>query len=157
MRDDNPQPFEWRNIGGLARLAGCSVDTIRFYERFGLMPRPRRSQGGQRRYGKKEIRLLLLIRRLRELSFGLDEIAGLVRQRGSCSCSEFKRSADARIAQTRSKIDELLRLERSLKEISARCDAAELDHCAILDVVPTTGIGMPGLPVKEMPCCARLA
>jgi hypothetical protein len=55
------------SIGGLARLAECGVDTIRYYERIGLMPRAERSDGGQRRYREAQARQLLFIRRLRNL------------------------------------------------------------------------------------------
>ncbi|HVB15879.1 MAG TPA: MerR family transcriptional regulator, partial [Stellaceae bacterium] len=60
-------------IGELARLAECRVDTIRYYERIGLLPAPERSAGGQRRYGEQRVRQFLFIRRLRDLGFSLDE------------------------------------------------------------------------------------
>jgi DNA-binding transcriptional MerR regulator len=58
-------------IGELARLAECRVDTIRYYERIGLMPKPRRSEGKQRRYDEHQARQLLFIRRLRDLGFSV--------------------------------------------------------------------------------------
>lgn len=69
-------------IGIVAKKIGLSVDTIRFYRRNGLLPRPPRSQGGLRRFAQNEVETLAFIRRVQGLGFKLSEIRGLLRLRG---------------------------------------------------------------------------
>jgi len=90
-------------IGELARLAECRVDTIRYYERIGLMPKPERTEGKQRRYNEHQARQLLFVRRLRDLGFSIEEASGFLamRRMDTYGCSDFKRIADARIGQIR--------------------------------------------------------
>jgi len=86
-------------IGELARLAECRVDTIRYYERIGLMPEPERTEGGQRRYSGQQARQLLFVRRLRDLGFSVEEASDFLamRRQDSYGCADFKRIAEVRI------------------------------------------------------------
>ncbi|MEX1206566.1 MAG: MerR family transcriptional regulator, partial [Dongiaceae bacterium] len=68
-----------QTIGALSRRTGCKVETIRYYERIGLLPAPPRSAGGQRHYGEDGLKRLTFIRRGRELGFSLKELRGLLR------------------------------------------------------------------------------
>ena len=113
------------SIGELARLGECRIDTIRYYERIGLLPKPARSDGGQRRYSEAEARQLLFIRRLRDLGFSLNEIEGFLGmvRRQSYGCSEFK------------KIAELRRLGRRLAEMSAHCEDPAVPTCGVIDAL----------------------
>ena len=141
-------------IGELARLADCRVDTIRYYERIGLLPKPGRSEGGQRRYGEAEARQLLFVRRLRDLGFSLDEAAGFValRRRRTYGCAEFKQIADARIAQSRRQTARLRRLERRLREISAHC--ADGADCGVIEALwAADSVDLELLP-RGTVCCA---
>ena len=125
------------SIGELARLGECRIDTIRYYERIGLLPKPARSDGGQRRYSEAEARQLLFIRRLRDLWFSLNEIErflGIVR-RQSYGCSEFKKIAEARTAEIHRKIAELRRLGRRLAEMSAHCEDPAVPTCGVIDAL----------------------
>ena len=140
---------EVHSIGALARLGGCSVDTIRYYERAGLMPAATRSDGGQRRYGEREARQLLFIRRLRDLGFSLDEVGGflgMVRQ-PSYGCAAFKEVAETRLAAIRRKILELRQLAGRIEMLTDRCAAADAD-CSVLDTL--WGDGISGGPAG---CC----
>ncbi len=82
-----------RGIAALSKQSGCNIETIRYYERMGLMPRPTRSEGGHRLYGEAQGRRLGFIRRTRELGFTLDEVRTLLRlvDGGRYTCSQVKR------------------------------------------------------------------
>jgi DNA-binding transcriptional MerR regulator len=124
-------------IGELAQLAECRVDTIRYYERIGLMPKPERTEGKQRRYGENQARQLLFIRRLRDLGFSIEEASGFLamRQQDSYGCSDFKRIANARIGEIRQQIGKLRRLERRLREISADCAEGAGINCGVIEAL----------------------
>src|SRR6516225_10555571 len=67
-------------VGELSRLTGCNIETIRYYERIGLLPKPRREKGGRfRRYDRDDVARLRFIRRARQLGFTLDEVRALLR------------------------------------------------------------------------------
>ena len=135
MRKTSASSVPRFGVGDLARLGGCSVDAVRYYERIGLMPRPRRSEGGQRRYDGDEAKQLLFICRLRDLGFCLDEIRGLlrlVRQEGY-GCAEFKAVADARAAEIRRKILQLRQLAGRLAMLTEGCAADA--RCGVLDLI----------------------
>ncbi|MFZ3234263.1 MAG: SDR family oxidoreductase [Stellaceae bacterium] len=107
------------SIGELARLAECQVDTIRYYERIGIMPKPERSEGKQRRYNEQQARQLLFIRRLRDLGFSVEEASGFLamRRQDSYGCADFTRIADAWVARIRQQINQLRRLERPARHL----------------------------------------
>lgn len=125
------------SIGELARLAECRVDTIRYYERIGLMPKPERSEGKQRRYSEHQARQLLFIRRLRDLGFTMEEAAGFLtmRRQQSYGCSDFKRIADARIGEIKQQVNKLRRLERRLREISSHCAEGADINCGVIEAL----------------------
>jgi MerR family transcriptional regulator, mercuric resistance operon regulatory protein len=105
-------------IGELVRIAECRVDTIRYYERIGLMPKPERTDGRPRRYGENQARQLLFIRRFRDLGFSVEEEVGeflAMRQQRSYGCSDFKAMADGRVSQIRQQFGKLRRLEKRLR------------------------------------------
>lgn len=151
MRDIGASSAPRFGIGDLARLGGCSVDAIRYYERIGLMPRALRSDGGQRRYGEREAKQLLFIRRLRELGFSLDETAAFLRlvRRSDYGCAEFRQLADARAAEIRRRILELRRLAGRIAMLTERCAADA--KCSVLDLIWDGALG----PSGEQPsgCC----
>jgi len=124
-------------IGTLARSAGVSVQTIRYYERIGVMPAPPRSHGGQRQYDLAHMRRLGFIRRGRELGFSLDEIRGLLRlvDGGAYSCGEVKDLMVQHLEEVRVRIAALAGLERRLAEIAARCGGGPMPDCPIIDAL----------------------
>ncbi len=124
-------------IGALSKGTGCNIETIRYYERIGLMPKPPRSPGGHRLYEDDHLRRLTFIRRSRELGFTLEEVRGLLRlvDGGSYTCAEVKALTLDHAAEVRRKVADLRKLERVLKEMAAECDGGEVPECPIIDTL----------------------
>lgn len=124
-------------IGRLAREAGSNVETVRYYERIGLLPEPPRSEGGHRLYGGEHVRRFSFIRRSRELGFTLDDIRGLLAicDGGDIECEAVRAKTIAHRASVRRKIAELQRLDGILSEIAARCADGPGPDCPILDML----------------------
>jgi len=143
-------------IGELARLAECQVDTIRYYERIGLMPKPERTEGKQRRYNEHQARQLLFIRRLRDLGFSIEEAGGFLalRRQDSYGCSDFKRIADARIGEIGAQIVKLRRLERRLREISAHCTEGAGINCGVIEALWVADVLDLEMAQRGNICCA---
>ena len=123
-------------IGELARLAGANVDTIRYYEREGLLPVPARSEGNYRIYGEAHVQRLFFIRRCRSLDMTPDEIRVLLHFKESPqeNCADVNRLLDRHIGHVAQRMQELQELERQLKDLRERCgEARDAAHCGILD------------------------
>ncbi len=126
-------------IGVLSSETGVNIETIRYYERVGLMPKPPRTEGRHRIYDAAHLKRLTFIRRGRELGFSLDEIRdllGLVRGH-DLTCAEVKALTEAHVADIRRKVKDLRRLERVLRDLAARCHGGEVPDCPILDALST--------------------
>jgi len=123
--------------GRAAARSGCNGETIRYYERVGLMPAPARSAGGHRLYDDDLVKRLVFIRRARALGFSLDEIRGLLAlaDGGSESCDEVKGLTVGHLAEIRRKIADLERIETVLAGMVRQCDAATLPDCPIIDTL----------------------
>ena len=124
-------------IGGLSERAGVNIETIRYYERSGLMPDPPRTEGGHRLYRHAHLKRLVFIRRSRELGFSLEEIRvllGLV-DGGDYTCGEVKVLTDIHLVAVRRKIADLRKLEKTLKSISSRCEGGTVPECPIIDAL----------------------
>jgi MerR family mercuric resistance operon transcriptional regulator len=130
-------------IGLLSRETGVNIETIRYYERIGLMPEPPRSDGGHRVYDKTHRQRLAFIRRARELGFRLDDIRSLLGLERSqkLACDEVKALTDRHIAEIREKIRDLKELERVLSKLTAQCHGGRVPACPILDVLGATDTG----------------
>jgi MerR family transcriptional regulator, mercuric resistance operon regulatory protein len=126
-------------IGVLSRETGVNIETIRYYERIGLMPEPPRSDGGHRVYDRTHRQRLAFIRRARELGFRLDDIRSLLDLETSqkLACDEVKALTDRHIAEIREKIRDLKELERVLSKLTAQCHGSRVPACPILDVLGT--------------------
>lgn len=124
-------------IGALSEQTGVNIETIRYYERIGIMPEPPRSTGGQRIYGAPHLKRLVFVRRSRELGFSLDEIRELLRlvDGGDYTCGEVQEMTLTHIADIRRKIAYLRRMERVLKDMAAKCDGGDVPECPILDAL----------------------
>ena len=122
-------------IGALARIAGVGIDTVRFYEREGLLPPPARRASGYRQYTAATAQRLRFIRRAKELGFSLDEIRDLLalsadRERG---VQGVRQRAEARAAEVERRIRELRRMQRGLQHLIAACPGhGPLESCPIL-------------------------
>ena len=124
-------------IGAMSERSGCKVETIRYYERIGLLPEPPRSEGGHRIYGQGHLKRLTFIRRGRELGFTLDEIRtllGLV-DGGNYTCGEVRELTLEHLREIRKKIIDLRRLEKSLATIAAQCAGGAKPECPIIDTL----------------------
>ena len=122
-------------IGELATRAQSAVETIRFYERGGLLPSPDRSSGNYRMYDELHVERLVFIRRCRLLDLSLDDIQFLLKLRKAPaeSCSEVNAILDQHLFRVAQRIDELGCLRTQLKKLLARCRAARsVKGCRIL-------------------------
>ena len=124
-------------IGELSRRTGCNIETIRYYERIGLLPAPARSAGRYRVYETGDVRRLTFIRRARELGFTLDAVRALLglSDDGSAACPEVRELAAGHLAEVRAKIADLQAMERVLADAVRRCAAGELPGCPIIDAL----------------------
>jgi len=125
-------------IGKLANAAGVNLETVRYYERIGLMPPPRRSAGGHRVYDQDHLSRLTFIRRARELGFGLAAIRSLLAlatPRDKVRRAEVRVIAAAHLEQVRAKGADLVRLEAILVAAVDQCQGEEAVSCAVLDAL----------------------
>ncbi|GGB69416.1 Hg(II)-responsive transcriptional regulator [Shewanella inventionis] len=111
---------ENHTIGQLAKAASVNVETIRYYERRGLICQPPKPAEGYRTYPNATLARILFIKRAQELGFTLDEINNLLSLGGS-HCSEVQELAEAKLASVREKINDLHRLEQVLEELVTKC------------------------------------
>jgi Cd(II)/Pb(II)-responsive transcriptional regulator len=129
-------------IGELAKRAQCPAETIRYYEREGLLPEPTRTAGNYRLYNRAHIERLAFIRNCRSLDMTLEEIRQLLRVRDvpGENCDATHQLLDEHIAHVATRVAELQQLERQLKALRRQCAPARLEkNCAILD-----GLGRGG-------------
>ncbi len=123
-------------IGALARAAEVGIETIRFYERKGLLPEPPRTQAGYRQYTPDTVHRLRFIRRAQGLGFSLGEISELLDLRIAelSACGTVEVRARNKLEQIAEKISELKRIESALKRLVASCEAGEpTSECPILE------------------------
>ena len=123
------------NIGEAAARSGVSAKMVRHYESLGLLPKVRRTASGYRLYGEREVHTLRFIRRARELGFGMDEIAQLLRlwQDRRRASSSVKRIAQAHIAELDQRMAEMERMRRTLQHLVGCCHGDQRPDCPILD------------------------
>lgn len=124
-------------IGVLARRTGCNVETIRFYEKIGVLPKPRRTESGRRIYGEDLVRRMTFIRRARELGFTLDEIRALLRLADArhVPCSEVKDMAIGHRADIQAKVADLRRMQSVLDTLIAQCQAGDQSGCPLIETL----------------------
>lgn len=123
-------------IGHLARKAGVNLETVRYYERRGLLPKPPRSLSGYRLYPTDAARRLRFIQRAKELGFSLREIKELLSLRVSpgLSRAEVRLRAEAKIADIQTKIQSLQSIEKTLRQLTKACGACgPVSECPILE------------------------
>ncbi|SFC17432.1 Cd(II)/Pb(II)-responsive transcriptional regulator [Massilia yuzhufengensis] len=122
-------------IGELAARTGCPVETIRYYERIGILNPPQRHANNYRSYGERHVERLQFVRHCRALDMGLDEIRVLleVRDRPEQECTDVNELLDRHISRVAAKIAELASLERQLTQLRGCCVATRASHaCGIL-------------------------
>src|SRR5437763_15077757 len=124
-------------IGQVAKLAGVGVETIRFYEREGLLNKPKRRQSGYRMFGPEVVNRIRFIKSVKELGFSLNEIRELlflrVDSRGTAA--EVKKRVDSKIDQIDRRISDLKKVRSALAQVSRSAGKRPLSECPLLDVL----------------------
>jgi MerR family mercuric resistance operon transcriptional regulator len=131
-------------IGSAAASSGCHIETIRYYERIGLLPPPARTTSGYREYLPEEVERLRFITRGRDLGFSLDEIRSLLTLSDdpALSCRDVDQLARHHLADIQQRVRELRRIARELERTIASCAGGKRGQCAILGALrqrPTPG------------------
>lgn len=122
-------------IGELARATGTKAETIRYYERIGLLPPPSRTAANYRSYGSQELARLSFIRRARALGFSIEQVSDLL-ELADCrdkSCEAVDALATAHLATIDAKIGDLTALRRELADVIGQCQQGTIAECRILD------------------------
>ena len=121
-------------ISKAAAASGCHLETIRYYERIGLMPRPSRSSSGYREYREPEVDRLRFISRGRELGFSLQVIRSLLRldDNAGLSCREVDEIAREHLTDIQTRISELINMAKELERTISQCVGGKRGQCAIL-------------------------
>lgn len=119
----------------IAKRTGCNLETVRYYEKVGLLPEPPRTLGGHRAYDASHERRLRFILRARELGFTLDEVRTLLRlvDERDAPCSEARDVAAAHLRDVQTKIADLRRMERVLQETVAQCADGARPECPLIE------------------------
>ncbi|MGH8676123.1 MAG: Hg(II)-responsive transcriptional regulator [Burkholderiales bacterium] len=134
-------------IGALANACGVGVETVRYYQRRGLLDEPRRPAGSVRRYGEATVRRLRFIKRSQQLGFTLDEIEKLLRLENTPDCARASKLASARLAEVEAKIADLERVRGSLRGLVKACAAGrDPRSCPIVDALVVPQAQDPNAP-----------
>lgn len=123
-------------IGELSRRTGCNIETIRYYERIGLIPAPAR-RGRYRSYAGEDVDRLGFVCRARELGFTLDEVRALLglATGGHATCADVRDLAAAHLNDVRARIADLKRMERVLADAVRGCDAGKDPGCPLINAL----------------------
>ena len=124
-------------IGASSKQTGCHIETVRYYERIGVLFKPPRTEGGHRLYGKEQIKRLMFVRRSRELGFSLGEIRTLLKlvDGKQYTCREVKALMEEHLGDIKKKISDLKRLQKTLADISSQCEGGMVPECPIIDAL----------------------
>lgn len=121
----------------LARRTGCHLETIRYYEKIGLMPEPPRNASGYRIYAEDHVSRLNFIQRARMLGFNIEEIRGLTAlvADGTPTCADIKERTERHLTDVRARIADLKRIEAVLATTVAQCTGEDRPECPVLDTL----------------------
>lgn len=124
-------------IGELAERAGAKAETVRFYERIGLLPPPPRTSGNYRDYDDEHVGRLSFIRHARSLGFELEDVRALLAlsDEPQTDCAEADRIASRHLAAVEAKIDQLQRLRSELSSMVSQCRGGEVGQCRIIEAL----------------------
>lgn len=126
-------------IGALSERAGVNIETIRYYERAGVLPKAERGENGRRVYGDDDVRRLAFIRHARELGFELKAVRELLKLQGQPerSCKTASRLAATQLAEVESKIQRLTRLRDELDRMVKSCKNGRVAECRVIEALAT--------------------
>lgn len=132
LQDTSPR----LTIGELSRRTGSNPETVRYYERIGLLPEPARSQGGHRLYGLGHLKRLGFVRHARELGFTVESVRELLRlAERDRPCADARSVAGAHLLEVQEKLAALRTMERVLQDMVARCDAEQAPECPLIEAL----------------------
>ncbi|WFC42299.1 Hg(II)-responsive transcriptional regulator [Pseudoxanthomonas sp. SE1] len=117
----NPESL---TIGAFAKAAGVNVETIRFYQRKGLLLEPEKPYGGIRRYGAADVARVKFVKSAQQLGFSLDEVAQLLKLEDGTHCSEAAELASLRLVDVRARLAMLMRMESALSNLVKECSTS---------------------------------
>ncbi len=125
------------SIGLLSTQTNCKIETIRYYEKIGIFPKPPRTEGGHRIYSENHLKRLVFIRRGRELGFSLEDIRALLKliDGGGHTCQQVEAITLHHLGNIHQKILDLKKLEKMLSKISSQCEGGVIPDCPILDAL----------------------
>ena len=131
----------WESIGVAAARSGCGIETIRFYEKTGVIPKVRRSGNERRIYNQADIARIAFIRRARELGFSLDEIRSLLALAAGSTdaCGKVRSIAAHHLDEVAAKIAALTAMQKVLATLVAQCTSGDMRHCPLIDVLSEQG------------------
>lgn len=138
-------------ISEAASASGCHLETIRYYERIGLMPSPGRTGSGYRDYSQIDVERLRFVTRGRDLGFSLEEIRSLLRlaENADLSCQEVDQLARGHLQEIQAKLKDLARMASELERVIHSCGGGERAQCTILDTLRQTAIRTVASPVHN--------
>ena len=128
-------------IGEMSKRTGVNIETIRYYERIALLPKPDRTAGGNRQYNHEQLKQLSFIKRARELGFSIREIKGLLAMAVNTefTCAEVHEITTEHLTSVQEKIASLHRLETVLQDMAAQCSKGDVPDCPIVDTLFEVG------------------
>ena len=128
-------------IGKLSKATNTKVETVRYYERIGLLPKPPRTSGKYRNYGEAELGRLSFVRRARGLGFSLDQVRALLSLSDDrdCDCAGIDGIANEHLGEVDRKIADLEALRRELKAVINSCDGGTIAECRIIEALAPQG------------------
>lgn len=128
------------SIGDLARRGGVSIETIRYYERVGLLPQPKRTPSGRRKYDERDHGTLTFIRKARGLGFPIEDTRALLKLRNAeDACADVKSIALHHLEKIRADMRRAIEVERMLSEALSRCaGSGSTSACSVLKVLEST-------------------
>ena len=109
------------SIGAFADAAGVNVETLRFYQRKGLLAEPDKPHGGIRRYGEADVARVRFVKSAQRLGFSLDEVAGLLTLDDGAHCDDARRLAEQKLSDVRARLADLQRIELVLANLVHDC------------------------------------
>ena len=127
-------------IGELSKRTGVHIETIRYYERIKMLPKPPRTNGGRRIYSAAHTRTLTFIKRSRDLGFSIDDVREMLRLGGpgKAPCREVREIATDHLDEVRAKIAHLRQVEQLLEKMIAQCTGTTASECPVLDALDVT-------------------
>jgi MerR family transcriptional regulator, mercuric resistance operon regulatory protein len=126
-------------IGKLSKKTGVNIETVRYYEKIELIPKPYRSEGGNRLYNMDQVKRLAFIKRCRELGFPLDTIRGFLKlvDEKNFTCAEIADISQHHLEDIRAKIKDLKKIESHMKDMLTQCNKNNMPDCAFIDILFT--------------------